>query len=306
MYFIKVCSSLCLLILFFSVTVFAGQGDGSNKFIVTTAWLAEHLNDPGIVLIEIGKQEDYNTRHIPGAVFMKSDDISTPRDSGLTLQIPSMEKLVESFEKAGVSNNSRIILYYGNNWVTPTARFYLTLDYMGLGKNTSILDGGLPQWQKENRTVTNEIKKVKRGNITVENPDANDVVDINFIKGKLDDPHYQIVDARTENFYSGTDTNYTRPGHIPGATNIPFPSLTTEEVPYLFKSKDELRKIFADANVDGSKNVICYCHIGQQASLVFFIAKYLDYNNIQLFDGSYEEWDKRTDLPVIGAVKKMN
>jgi thiosulfate/3-mercaptopyruvate sulfurtransferase len=280
--------------------------DGDGKFIVSTSWLAEHINDPGIVLIEIGKQEDYNKQHIPGAAFMTRDDISILPDTGLTLQIASMNKLIDSFEKAGVSNNSRIILYYGNNWITPTARFYLTLDYIGLGENTSILDGGLPQWQKENRPVTSEVSKIKKGKITVDNPETNDVVDINFIKGKLNDPHYQIVDARTENYYSGTDTNYTRPGHIPGATNIPFPSLTTEAVPYLFKSKDELKKIFADANVDGSRNVICYCHIGQQASLVFFIAKYLGYNNVQLFDGSYEEWDKRTDLPVIGAVKKMN
>ena len=303
---IKLCSLICLLVVLFSHTVFAGGGDESNKFIVTTAWLAEHLKDPNIVLIEIGTQENYNRRHIPGAVFMTWQDISTPRDSGLTLQIPSMERLVDSFEKAGVSNNSRIILYYGNDWITPTARFYLTLYYMGFGDNTSILDGGLLQWQKESRTVTSEIKKVKKGKINVQNPHKDAVVDVSFVEKKLNDPQYQLVDARTEDYYSGTDTNYTRPGHVVGATNIPFTSLTSEDPPYLFKPEKELRKIFADANVDGSKNVICYCHIGQQASLVFFIAKYLGYNNIQLYDGSYQEWDKRTDLPVIGAVKKMN
>ena len=175
---------------------------------------------------------------------------------------------------------------------------------MGLGENTSILDGGLPQWKKENKPVTSEVRKIKRGKIIIKNPQTVDVVDINFVKEKLDDPGYQIVDARTEGFYSGEDESYTRPGHIEGATNIPFTSLFTDDVPYLFKPEEELRKIFADAYVDENTNIICYCHIGQQASLVFFIAKYLGYNNVQLYDGSYEEWDKRNDLPVTGAVKK--
>lgn len=275
-------------------------------FIVSTGWLSKHLKDPNIVIIEIGQKADYDKEHIPGAVFMTRDEISTPRGSGLTLQVPSMKKLIDSFERAGVSNNSRIILYYGNDWVTPTTRFYLTLDYMGLGENTSILDGGLPEWKKENLSVTSERTKIRKGKITIAHPDKGAVVDVNFVKKNLNNPKIQIVDARTENFYSGVDTSYSRPGHIAGATNIPFTSLTTSIPPYLFKSKDELEKIYSDANVSKDKTVVCYCHIGQQASLDYFIAKYLGYN-AKLYDGSYEEWDKRSDLPIIGAVKrKMN
>jgi len=305
---LKGCTSLILLILIFSTSAILGQQlqNKSNKFIVSTDWLTEHLDDPNIVLIEIGAEEDYNQRHIPGAVHMATSDISTPHDSGLTLQIPGMKKLIDAFEKAGVSNSSRIILYYGNDWVSPTARVYLTLDYMGLGENTSILNGGLPQWEKEYRPVTSEVKKIKRGKINIEDPQKGDVVDIDFVEKILSDPNYQIIDARTEGFYSGEDESYTRPGHIEGATNIPFTSLVSDDAPYLFRPEEELRKIFTDAYVDENKNIICYCHIGQQASLVFFVAKYLGYNNAQLYDGSYEEWDKRNDLPVIGAVKKNN
>ncbi|HKI79358.1 MAG TPA: sulfurtransferase [Ignavibacteriaceae bacterium] len=297
--------ALVLFIVVMSAASFAGQNKGfeDHKFIVTTEWLANHLNDKNLVLIEIGDKAKYEKEHLPGAVFLQTMEISTPRGKGLTLQIPDMKKLIDTFEKAGVSDNSRIILYYGNDWVTPTARFYLTLDYMGLGNNTSILDGGLPQWKKENRKVTSEILKTKRGKITISNPDKDVVVDINYVEKNLDNPKVQIVDARTENFYTGADTNYSRPGHISGATNIPFPSITSEDAPYLFKSKEELKKIFEDANVKDGKSVICYCHIGQQASLVFFVAKYLGYD-AHLYDGSYQEWDKRTDLPVIGAVKR--
>ena len=293
------------VIIFFLVITFQllSAKDDKHNFIVSTKWLSEHLKDPNIVLIEIGQKTDYDKAHIPGAVFMTRDEISAPRGSGLTLQIPSMKKLIDSFEKAGVSNNSRIILYYGNDWVTPTARFYLTLDYMGFGGNTSILDGGLPEWEKEKLSVTSEKTKIKRGKIKITHPDKGAVVDVNYVEKNLNNPNIQVVDARTENFYSGVDTSYNRPGHIAGATNIPFTSLTTDNPPYLFKSKDELEKIYSNANVSNGKTIVCYCHIGQQASLVYFIAKYLGYK-AKLYDGSYQEWDKRKDLPVIGPVKR--
>lgn len=294
---------LMIAFLLIAFQFLSAKGD-KHDFIVSTGWLSKHLKDPDIVLIEIGQKADYDKEHIPGAVFMTRNEISTPMGSGLTLQIPSMEKLVGSFENAGVSNNSRIILYYGNDWVTPTARFYLTLDYMGLGENTSILDGGLPEWKKENLSLTSEKTKIKKGKINITHPNKNAVVDVNYVEKNLNNPKVQIVDARTQDFYSGTDTNYNRPGHIEGATNIPFTSLTTDNAPYLFKSKAELEKIYANANVSNGKTIVCYCHIGQQASLVYFIAKYLGYNDVHLYDGSYQEWDKRKDLPVIGAVKR--
>ena len=305
---IKSFSLLLFLIFIISRQAYSTQQTevGDNKFIVTTDWLAAHLNDPDIVIIEIGKQEDYNERHIPGSVFMKTSDISTPHDSGLTLQIPSIEKLINSFEKAGVSNNSRIILYSGYGWVTPVTRFYLTLDYMGLADNTSILDGGILKWEEEKRPLTSEVKKIKRGNITVKSPNKYVVVEVDVVTEALNDPNYQIVDARTENYYSGTAESYKRNGHITGATNIPYTSLTTEDEPNSFKSEEELRKMFADANVDESKKIISYCHVGQEATLIYFIAKYLGYNNVQLYDGSYQEWDERTDLPVTGPVKRKN
>lgn len=291
-----------VIILLTSFQLIFAKGEKHN-FIVSTGWLSKHLKDPNIVIIEIGQKDGYDKDHIPGAVFLTSSEISTPRGEGLTLQIPSMEKLISTFETAGVSNNSRIVLYYGNDWVTPTARFYLTLDYMGLGENTSILDGGLPEWKKENLPVTAEVTKPKRGKITINNPHKEIIVDVDYVAKNLSNPGIQIVDARTENYYSGSDTSYTRPGHIPGATNIPFTSLTSDSLPYMFKSREALKEIYKDAGVTDNKTMVNYCHIGQQASLVYFIAKYLGYD-AKLYDGSYEEWDKRTDLPVIGKVKR--
>ena len=275
----------------------------TQPFIVNVQWLADHLKDDGLIIFQIGNEKEYKKEHIPGAQFLSIAEISTAQGDSLALQIPPVKTLITNFEKHGVSNSSRIILYYGNDWVTPTARVYLTLDYLGLSDNTSILDGGFPEWKKEGLPVTNKIPDVKKGTI---NPEVNNSIIVNkdWVNSQLNNPSYQIVDARTEDFYSGTNDGegeYIRPGHIPGASNIPFVSLTTDDTPYLFKDKSVLENIYTDAGVNSQKTVVAYCHIGQQASLVYFIAKYLGYN-AKLYDGSYQEWDK-TNLPVIGPVK---
>src|SRR5689334_3555702 len=108
-----------------------------------------------------GRQKEYDTAHIPGAQFIQQSDISTPRGTGLILELPPIEQLKATFEKFGITDNSRIIIYFGKDWVTPTSRVYFTLDYLGLGERTSILDGGMPAWVAEKRPVTTEVAATK-------------------------------------------------------------------------------------------------------------------------------------------------
>src|SRR6476469_5790479 len=112
----------------------------NESLIVTTDWLAKHLNDDSLVLLQVGEKDEYMASHIPGAQFIQLADISTPRGQGLTLELPAIDQLKTAFEKLGVSDNSRIVLYFGKDWVTPTARVFMTLDYLGVGHQTSILD----------------------------------------------------------------------------------------------------------------------------------------------------------------------
>src|SRR5260370_13514401 len=118
---------------------------GREPMLVTVDWLADHLNDPSLVLLQIGDKKDYDKGHIPRAPFLQYASISTPHNHGVTLivEVPPVEQLVSVFERLGVSNSSHIILYFGTNWVSPTTRVYWTLDYLGLGDRTSILNGGL-------------------------------------------------------------------------------------------------------------------------------------------------------------------
>jgi len=130
-----------------------------EPLVVTTAWLANHLHDKGLILFHIGDRATravYDSVHIPGAQFLAPlSEFSTPRVQGsLVLELPSVATLDSVLESKGISDDSRIVLYYAREYFSPTSRAFFTLEYMGLGGRVSILDGGLEAWQAEGRPVS--------------------------------------------------------------------------------------------------------------------------------------------------------
>lgn len=266
-----------------------------QSMIVTTEWLAKHLNDDSLVLLHVGDRKEYDAAHIPGAQFIQFSDISTPRGQGLTLELPPVEQLKSTFEKMGVSDRSRIVIYFGKDWVSPTTRVYFTLDYLGLGDRTSILDGGMPAWRAEGRSVTTEVKQPKAGSFTPR-PNPKLVADAAWVNANSNKPGVVIIDARQPQFYTGAEAGQMpRAGRVPGARNIPFERVVDES--NKFKNESALREIFSAAGVNARDRVATYCHIGQRASVLYFVARYLGYD-ARLYDGSFEDWSRRTDLPV--------
>ncbi|MEZ5345517.1 MAG: rhodanese-like domain-containing protein [Pyrinomonadaceae bacterium] len=262
---------------------------------VSSEWLKDHIGHNNLVLLHVGDRAEYEAGHIPGARFISSQDVSLPDEDGnLSLQLPSADDLRSTFEKYGISNDTRIILYFGKDWVTSTTRIYFTLDYLGLKKNTSILDGGMPDWVAAGNSLTKDIPSANQGSLRTAVSDQ--VATSDWIATKLKDPGVKIIDARTPGYYDGSNAgNYPRPGHISGAKNIPFNGIVDEKN----KLKDEtaLRKMFTDAGVKPYDTVVTYCHIGQQASLVYFAARSLGYK-VKLYDGSFEEWSRNESLAV--------
>jgi thiosulfate/3-mercaptopyruvate sulfurtransferase len=288
--------AMMLLLAISPSTQAAGDPKVQESLIVSTDWLAKHLNDDSLVLLQVGDKAEYEAGHIPGAQFIALADISTPRGSGLALELPSVAQLEAAFEKLGVTDKSRIVVYFGKDWVTPTARVFFTLDYLGLGERTSILDGGMPAWRTEGKSVTSVIKDAKPGHFTPR-PKAQIVVDAAWVNANLNKPGVMILDARAQKFYTGADAGQMpRGGHIPSAKNIPFSSLV-EDPTNKFKSAAALRELFTTAGVKQGDSVTTYCHIGQQASLLYFAARYLGYE-AHLYDGSFEDWSNRPELPV--------
>jgi thiosulfate/3-mercaptopyruvate sulfurtransferase len=271
----------------------AGQAP-RDSMLVNTAWLADRLSDPKLVLFQVGERPEYERAHIPGAQFIEMRDVAAPRGPGLILELPAAARLDSALEARGVSDDSRIVLYWGSDWMSPTARVYLTLAWAGLGARVSILDGGLPAWRAEGRPVTTDVPTPKPGSLTIR-PLSDIVVNATWVAQQLNDPHVAIVDARNPQFYDGRDTSHARPGHIPGARNLPFDEIVDSSG--YFKSPAQLTELYRGAGGAPGKLLVAYCHIGQQASLVWFGARLLGYD-ARLYDGSFTEWTTLQQYPV--------
>jgi thiosulfate/3-mercaptopyruvate sulfurtransferase len=276
----------------------ASAGGVRSSMLVSPAELSRKLGDPSLVLLHVGTREEYDAGHIPGARFVEREALSTPRGSGLVLELPPIAQLQTAFEQLGIADTSRVVVYYGSDWVTPTARLFFTLDYVGLGDRTAMLDGGMPAWKAAgHETTTAAPPPAKAGKLTLKaHPEL--VVDAAWVSKNGRDARVALFDARDAKFYDGTEkgNNNPRAGHIPGAKSVPFASLVDEQTNAM-KPPDALRQIFVAAGADAKDTVVSYCHIGQQASLVYFTARYLGYD-AKLYDGSFEEWSAREDLPV--------
>jgi thiosulfate/3-mercaptopyruvate sulfurtransferase len=269
----------------------------SAPVVVSTAWLAENLKDPNLVLLHVGDRAEYDAGHIPGARHVKLDDISVSshdRQSGLMLEMPQPDSLRARLEALGISDKSRVIVYYGNDWVSPATRVIFTLDYAGLGQSAALLDGGMPAWKAEHRPITTEPAKAAPGHLAALRVKPI-VVDAAWVKSRLGDPKFHLIDARAAVFYDGVETGGSRKGHVAGAKNLPFTEIADEKL--RLRSADELRALFARAGVSPGDTVVAYCHIGQQATAVLFAARSIGHP-VLLYDGSYQDWSRRPELPV--------
>jgi len=276
------------------------QDQDSMPPVVSTRWLAEHLRDPDLVILHVGDDRSrptYDAGHIPGARFLHPwNELAAPRQEGaLNLELPVGERLQASLEAKGISNSSRVVVYSADQYFTPTTRSLLTLEYAGLRGRVAILDGGLEAWRAENRPVTTEIPTVRPGSFALRTLDGL-VVSAPFVAANLENPKVAVIDARAPQFYQGAETRQGRNGHIQGARNIPFTSIVTEDGH--FKDVATLRRMFQEAGAETGDRVVTYCHIGQQASLVWFAARLAGYD-AALYDGSFQDWARRTDLPVV-------
>jgi thiosulfate/3-mercaptopyruvate sulfurtransferase len=282
--------------------VLAGGGahasaQSRDQMIVTTQWLKQHLNDRELVLLHVGEKPGYDVEHIPGARFITMQDVAAPRvanvDAGESLELPTPEAARAKLESLGISDNSRIIVYYGKDWVTPSTRVVFTLDWLGLGNRTSLLDGGMQAWKSAGGAVTAELPAITAARLSAK-PVKDVVVTREWVNANRGKSGITLIDARAAAFYDGVNPSMKKKGHIPGAKNIPFTTITDDSLK--LNSPEKLRDLFDKAGYKPGDTVAVYCHIGQQGTAVVFAARSLGYK-VVLYDGSFHNWEK-SDLPV--------
>jgi len=272
--------------------------------IVSTAWLAAHLNDPKVVILHVARaRAHYDEGHIPGARFAGWDEITATRD-GVPNELAPVADLQKVFARLGVGDDARIVLY-GDSSGLSAARAYFTLDYLGHGERAALLDGGLEKWKAERRAVSTDLVEPKiapftprvRASAIVD----HDVVrDLSWTATKLASPSVVLIDARPVEEYEGTKPGegVPRGGHIPGAANVFWMQNVVSKENLALRSVVELRKLYEEAGALRGRTVVTYCRTGGQASHAYFTLKYLGHD-VVMYDGSFFEWSNTEGAPVV-------
>lgn len=277
-----------------AMTCAATTAHAQEPLLVDAAWLAQHLTDRNLVVLHVEDEADFKAGHIPGARFIRMADVAAA-GSALTLELPAPDELRRRLEAFGISDASRIVLYHGRNGGLPsTTRIILSLDYLGLGGQTSLLNGGLPAWTRAGQRVTPEVPAVTRGTLSAR-PTKPVVVDAGFVSSLASRPAHTLVDGRAPVFYTGVSETFGKSGHITGAVNIPFTQILDAN---LMVDRARIEGLFRGAGVKPGDTVVAYCHIGQQGTAVVFAARLLGHN-VVLYDGSMQDWATNSRGPVI-------
>lgn len=275
-------------ILAFGCSAGAQTSSVRSDLLVSSQWLAQHLNDPKVVVLHVAeKKSDYQRGHIPGARYLNTDDFSV----GDVADLPPPERIKEIFEKLGVSDDTRVVIYT-TAWFPMAGRAFYTLDYFGHGDKTSLLDGGIEHWVAEKRPVSQETPAITPGHLT---PRVHENVRAVLAEAKqATEPANKsvtLVDARPDRRYKA--------GHLAGAVPVYWQEtlLDPNDDP-VFLSPEKLRALFESRGIKPGQKLITYCEIGLQASHMYFVARYLGYD-AAMFDGSIHEWSMVNNLPLV-------
>lgn len=274
------------------------------KTLVSTEWLAQHLKDPDLRLLDASwylppstrdPKQDYQAAHIPGARFFDIDEIADLR-SDLPHMAPPIEKFMSRMRAMGIGDGHQVVVYDGSGLFS-AARVWWLFRLMGQ-ENVAVLDGGLPKWQAENRPTEDLPPIVRDRHMTVrfQNRMVRDVTQV-ASASKLGD--HQIVDARSAARFRG-DAPEPRPGlragHIPGARNVPYDTLLNPDK--TLKSPQACRDIFTAAGVDLSKPIITSCGSGVTAAILTLALERMGHFQWSIYDGSWAEWGMFPTVPI--------
>lgn len=277
--------------------LFAAQTAGGYarpELLVDTAWLAQHLTDSNVRIVDI-RARGYGEGHIPEAVFVDSNWIRNPKAAPTFL--PTPQEFEALMSRLGISNNTRVIAYDERGGIY-AARLWWILNYYG-HSNVALLDGGWTKWTAEQRAVNAAVPtpaaaafKVKPGTVKVATADQ--------VKAAINSAGMKLIDARTQNEIDGKDLrNIKRGGFIESSVPVYWED-TLDATTKAFKPAAEIAKLYGDKGITASDNVTVYCQVGMRASHDIFTLALIGHDLTKLanYYGAWEEWGNRDDTPI--------
>lgn len=274
----------------------------SPETLVSTDWVAEHLNDSNVRLLEVDVDtRAYDEGHIPGAVGLNWE---TQLQDQLRRDLASKENLEKLMGSAGVTPDATVVVYGdNNNWFAAWAFWQLKRHGH---KDVRIMNGGRVKWLAEGRETTTEKPDIATSTYTAQDPDDSIRAKRDQVIMAVQSGSSKLVDVRSPDEFSGKllappglegKEGCQRGGHIPGAANIPWGKAVNEDG--TFKSVDDLHELYGSQGIDGSGETIAYCRIGERSSHTWYVLKYLlGHGNVRNYDGSWTEWGNLVDVPI--------
>ncbi|HZU70725.1 MAG TPA: sulfurtransferase [Ktedonobacteraceae bacterium] len=284
-----------------------------SRFLVETTWLAEHLNDPHLRVVDmrgyvrtverngvqdavyVGARDEYEQAHIPGALYIDWTSDIVDQDDAVEAQVAPAERFAEVMGRLGIGDQHLVVAYDAHPASQFATRLWWALNYYGHDQ-VVVLNGGLPKWQREHLPLTADVPVYPPATFTpVVQPQLRTTAE--EVLSLLGQQGVRLIDARDRGQYTGEIVRgHGRPGHIPGAINIPREELV-DPATGTFRSNEELAQVFSSANVSPEERVIAYCNGGVAATTVLFSLAMLGYPQLTNYDGSWNEWGKRQELP---------
>lgn len=268
-------------------------GKGAVKW-VSTEWLGKHLEDEGVMILDCQPNiHDYIQEHIPGGFYMNEGllRVSSKGTPGFYAPPEAMQPVLR---RLGLRPDVPVVVYTGagsyTGWGNGLEQTMVAYSLARFGHdNVYVLDGGLGKWKDEGRTLTKVFPEVGESDYTVQ-VQREYFLEYEEFKAVKDREDVMLLDARPSNVYEGQGP-WIKPGHIPGAVNLPWSSLMDDNNKRLFKPDDEIQSILDAKGVGPDKTIICSCGTGREATHEFLLFKwYLAYPKVKIYEGSFTEW----------------